>query len=527
MSAHTGFTRHGRPIFSLGAQCHNSSGYSLNELAPFFEVCAKLPLNAVAIPVSWERFEPEEGQYDTGIVRDIISACRERNYALHLIWFGSWKNGHSKYAPHWVRADRERFLRIRNREGVEIANLSPLCEATLQIESAAFQKLMETIKENKEDETVIAVQVENELGMIAETSRDYGEQAEELFYAQVPESVIKGLREAGEDEYIKRAWQACGSPEKGDWQTVLGRYGAEAFSAYNYARYVQHLTQIGKGILDVPFYTNAWLDGQGFDVAGHDYPAGGVVMKNLAIWKWAAPDLAFLCPDMYMSARSFYRKVMDTYARQDNPLFFPETGWGEPSAMNVFEAIAKHSLKGVHVFGLESMVDEGGAFIKDALPIVDSIRALGTALPLLLHPERFLSVQAVYQEEFATYQMLEFDGYSAMASFHPYERKGDFRHMQQNARQGRGCGLVIQTGQKEFVALGCGYTLKMRKKRAMNDLKEDRLHTLPEHYLEYHRVEEGRFDEQGQFVLTRIRNGDQTDFGVFVYPESCVRFEMP
>ena len=43
---------------------------------------------------------------------------RENNLKLVLLWFGSWKNSMSCYAPGWVKKDFRRFPRTRDRNGV-------------------------------------------------------------------------------------------------------------------------------------------------------------------------------------------------------------------------------------------------------------------------------------------------------------------------------------------------------------------------------------------------------------------------
>lgn len=107
----TVFYQDGKPFFTIGAQAHNSSGYSLKELEPVWRACELMEVNTCAIAVSWERFEPQEGGFDDVLVRDIIRTCRARNLKLILLWFGTWKNGHMKYVPSWVKTDHSRFWR--------------------------------------------------------------------------------------------------------------------------------------------------------------------------------------------------------------------------------------------------------------------------------------------------------------------------------------------------------------------------------------------------------------------------------
>ena len=45
---------------------------------------------------------------------------------LALLWFGSWKNGTSRYAADWVKVDGARFPRVVNAEGRTLEILTPL-----------------------------------------------------------------------------------------------------------------------------------------------------------------------------------------------------------------------------------------------------------------------------------------------------------------------------------------------------------------------------------------------------------------
>lgn len=524
----TVFTDHGVPFFPLGAQSHNSSGYSEAELRPFWDVCEKLPLNSVAIPIAWERIEPVEGQFDLEIVKSIISACRERNLKLILPWFGTWKNGHMKYVPQWVKCDRERFPRVVAANGAELPNLSAMSVQARDADKRAFCRMMETIRDfDREEQTVIAVQVENELGIIGQAIRDHSPAAQAAYAADVPPELLARLEKAEETEFVVRAWRDAGAKTGGSWESLLGNYAPEAFTAYHMAKYIEDIARAGKQIYDVPMYTNAWLDGQGFDTPGVSYPSGGVVMKNIAIWKWFAPSLDMLCPDIYAASGASYREIATAYSRDDNPLFVPETGFTLPSCLWVFRAIEENALTGIHFFGAESIADGKGGVRSEALPIVDNYQALSAVLPLLTRLRGTGKIHAVVQEEFMHVQRLRLDGYQAIAQFGEFERGGDFRHMVANEPIRRGRGLVIQTGPKELVVCGMGFTLKVRPLPQLGQVLPEQVDAQPEHHMEYPLVEEGRFDSGGTFCVERVRNGDQTDFGIYVYPDCAVRVVLP
>ena len=70
-------------------------------------------LNSVLAAVSWAQIEPEEGKYEFSLVDRLIFEARRNDLKLVFLWFGSWKNGLSSYAPYWVKKDFKRFPRIR------------------------------------------------------------------------------------------------------------------------------------------------------------------------------------------------------------------------------------------------------------------------------------------------------------------------------------------------------------------------------------------------------------------------------
>ena len=93
------FTAQGKPFYSIGIQSHNSSSYMPEQLRETFHAAQLLEVNTVAVPVPWERYEPEEGCFNDAFISRILSLARE--YLLHLVllWFGTWKNGTMEYTP--------------------------------------------------------------------------------------------------------------------------------------------------------------------------------------------------------------------------------------------------------------------------------------------------------------------------------------------------------------------------------------------------------------------------------------------
>jgi len=81
--------------------------------------------------------------------------------------------------------------------------------------------------------------------------------------------------------------------------------------------------------------------------------------------------------------------------------------------------------------------------------------------------------------------------------------------------------LVFQTAPHEFYCVGANYRLHLRAKSSPAEHLQaaqtsPHLLTRLTHYV---RVDEGHFNESGDFVIDRRRNGDETDHGVWVEPD--------
>jgi hypothetical protein len=136
---------------------------------------------------------------------------------------------------------------------------------------------------------------------------------------------------------------------------------------------------------------------------------------------------------------------------------------------------------------------------------------------------------ALVQEEYRGWQYIDLGEYVLMARFASADagfQWRDFRHSRRAAARGR--GLVFQTGEREFYAVGAGLRLLFRKKA------EPRAALISTHasdflamrLMNYVALEEGHF-EGDAWVAVRRRNGDESDHGVWVEPDAgLVRIEL-
>lgn len=473
----------GAPFLILGGELHNSSASSLEYMRPIWERMVALNFNTVLAPISWELIEPEEGTFDFTLVDGLIQDARRHELRLVFLWFGSWKNGQSSYAPVWVKQDTARFPRVMTRGGEPLEVLTPLAESSREADARAFAALMRHIRAVDGDvHTVIMVQVENEVGVLSDT-RDWSELAERTFAAAVPGELIDQLQRSRQElaPELAACWETSGFAAAGSWAQVFGAGDAtdEIFMAWHYARYVDEVARAGKAEYDIPMFVNAWLNAR--ETQPGTYPSGGPLPHVLDIWLAGVSQIDILTPDIYAPNFAYW---CDRYTHRGNPLFIPEMRPDADGARNVFYALGQHDAIGVSPFAVDSLTEP-----RDA-PLAKSYAALRQVAPLILAAQ----------------------GHGAMAGFlldteRPSVTReiGDYRleisldevfHFKAEI----GYGLVIAVGPDEFVGVGSGFRVIFRPK----DQTGARVGIAA--------VDEGEY-RGGRWVPGRRLNGDENDQG--------------
>ena len=196
------------------------------------------------------------------------------------------------------------------------------------------------------------------------------------------------------------------------------------------------------------------------------------------------------------------------YARDDNPLFVIESNTG----LNMFRNIADYNAIGY--FTHYEQTEDGSLFPAEKRRI-DNVRCIAAAIPLLLKYQGTGKVQAVVEEEpvkkRGRAQRMDFDGYMGLAEFSGEERGG---------------GLVIQVNRHEFYFVGVNYRLMLRPKPVMGQTPITMLGGVdlshPNFTNFFARVCEGHFNEKGDYVVDRRRNGDSVRGGITVGSPDCV-----
>ena len=170
---------HNKPFLMLGGELGNSSASDLKYMASIWPKLKAMHLNTILVPVYWELLEPQEGKFDFTLVDELIASARKTDLKIVILWFGSWKNSMSCYAPYWVKTNQKRFPRSRTKGGRAIEILTPFNDENRNADAKAFFSLMKHLRAvDGKQNTVVMIQVENEIGMIPD-ARDYCAEAEE------------------------------------------------------------------------------------------------------------------------------------------------------------------------------------------------------------------------------------------------------------------------------------------------------------------------------------------------------------
>ena len=130
----------GQPFLIRGGEIGNSSATNPDTFEQHWPKLKSLNLNTVLIPVYWHLIEPAEGRFDFSTVDDVVRQARANRMRLVLLWFGSWKNSMSCYAPDWIKLDPQRFPRATDRDGRPQEILSPFVLENQTRDATAFAK---------------------------------------------------------------------------------------------------------------------------------------------------------------------------------------------------------------------------------------------------------------------------------------------------------------------------------------------------------------------------------------------------
>lgn len=190
---------------------------------------------------------------------------------------------------------------------------------------------------DKEEGTVIMIQIENEIGML-EDARDYSREANKIFNAPVPAEFMTYLQKTkGASSANVEKWESQGCKKQGYWQEVFGAdiYTDEIFMAWHYAKYVEGLAQTARSIYNIPLYVNAAMNSRGRKPG--EYPSAGPLAHLIDVWHCGAPSIDILAPDLYDNG---FTDWVARYKLHNNPLFIPEIRLTDNNSVRAFYILA-------------------------------------------------------------------------------------------------------------------------------------------------------------------------------------------
>ena len=479
----------GEPFTILGGQVNNSSNYP-KALQSAWAILDRVHANTIEVPIAWQQVEPVEGRFDLAFLQTLLEQARAHDKRVVLLWFGTWKNTSLAYTPDWVKLDNRRFPRMKTRDGKDHEVLSAHGEATLAADTRAFVKVMEYLRDHDLQNTVILVQPQNETGSYR-NPRDYGATANALFAKPIPAALAKAIG------------------RRGTWAQAFSTGADRAFNSWYVASYVDAVAAAGKAAKPLPMYVNAALAGPSNVPDPNGVASGGPQQDVLDIWKAAAPHIDFAAPDIYDRKSANVVQYLDKYARPDNALMVPEIGNARDFHRFVYAALG-HGAIGYSPFGL----DDSGYFNH---PLGAKDLSEATLEPLALPYAAVGSIMRDWARiafERPTWGVAKPDDgleqSTTMGTWAITASWGEWQFGMKSwtglkaappawASEPIGGVAVAQLSANEFLVVGDHVRLEFKAASDTDGMVV--------------RVEEGTF-RNGQWVMSRIWNGDQTDYGL-------------
>ncbi|UPZ17745.1 DUF5597 domain-containing protein [Flavobacterium humidisoli] len=478
-----------KPFLIRGGELGNSSATSMESMEMIWSKLTDMNLNTVLTPIYWELIEAQEGKFDFQLVDDLILRARKENLKLVFLWFGSWKNSMSSHAPEWIKLNQKKYPRVKDDKNKSHEILTPFSENNLQADLNAFKKLMAHIKDfDQNDQTVIMIQVENEIGMLP-TARDYHPLANEAFKREVPKELLQYLQKNKDKlapEFLE-IWKKNGFKTKGNWEEIFGKglHTDEIFMAWYFSKFTNIVAKAGKDAYPIPMFVNAALNAP--EKKPGQYPSAGPLPHIMDVWKAAGNSIDFLAPDFYNPS---FKQWNDLFTRQGDPLFIPEHRFDETAPFKGLYAIGHYEAIGFSPFSIESVADAkkeplGKIYdlIQQLTPTIEKYKGQGKIDGVLLDKENNTQMIKMGDYEFTfkhDYTLNWSDG--AKAETWPMSS-----------------AIIIEIAKDEFYISGSGIVVTFKP------LKENVNAGIL-------KTDQGRFDND-KWKTIRHFNGDQTHQG--------------
>ena len=512
---------HGMPFLILGGELGNSSAACPQDIERIFPKLKKMGLNTVLVPVYWDLTEPVEGQFDFTLTDKALQQARENDLKIVFLWFGAWKNSMSCYAPLWFKENHKKYPRAYTQSGKPLEIASAFSEAVYEADHHAFSQWMQHIATvDKEEGTVIMIQIENEIGML-EDARDYSREANKIFNAPVPAEFMTYLqknKKALHPQMLKK-WESQGCKKQGYWQEVFGAdiYTDEIFMAWHYAKYVEGLAQTARSIYNIPLYVNAAMNSRGRKPG--EYPSAGPLAHLIDVWHCGAPSIDILAPDLYDNG---FTDWVARYKLHNNPLFIPEIRPTDNNSVRAFYIFGEHDAIGISPFSIEDGSDSPNS------PLVQSYAKLTELMPLLTkYQGKGLMKGLLFDSE--NKERIIADDDLTITARHFFTLPWD-PHATNGSIWPEGGGILLKLSKNEYIVAGSGIVLEFAKtsekqtiekqKQLGEDgfaLRNDQIKTKHDKFkgmrcgIGY--VDEVKVDKDGKLHYVRRLNGDQDHQG--------------
>lgn len=444
----------GKPFLILGGELGNSSAACTQDIERIFPKLQRMGLNTVLVPAYWDLTEPEEGQFDFMLTDKVLEQARKNGLKVIFLWFGAWKNSMSCYAPLWFKENYKKYPRAYTRSGKPLEIASAFFENVYQADHRAFSQWVEHIAAiDKEDGTVIMIQIENEIGML-EDARDHSPEANKAFKAAVPAPLTEYLQKNKKTLHpqMLKKWESQGCRKQGNWQEVFGDdlYTDEIFMAWHYAHYVERLAQTARTLYNVPLYVNAAMNSRGRKPG--EYPSAGPLAHLIDVWRCAAPSIDLLAPDLYDNG---FKDWVAQYHRHNNPLFIPEIRLTDNDGVRAFYIFGEHDAIGISPFSIEDGSDATNA------PLVQSYKKLKELMPLLTKYQGKGVMHGVLFDRQEKERILT-DEDLTLTCRHNFTLPWDPRATD-GSTWPEGGGIVLRLNPNEYIVAGSGIVIEFTK----------------------------------------------------------------
>lgn len=478
------------PFLILGGELGNSSATNVHDIENIFPKLQRMGLNTVLVPAYWDLLEPIEGHFDFTLTNKVLEQARKYDLKVIFLWFGAWKNSMSCYAPLWFKENYKKYPRAYTQSCKPLEIASAFSNEVLQADNRAFTQWLKYIASiDRNEGTVIMIQIENEIGML-EDARDYSREANKAFDAAIPQELVTYLQKNKKELHpqLLKKWEKQNYKKEGNWQEIFGAdiYTDEIFMAWYYAKYVEKLAQSARSIYNIPLYVNAAMNSRGRKPG--EYPSAGPLAYLIDIWHCGAPDIDILAPDIYDNG---FTNWVSQYHLPNNPLFIPEIGLADNNGVRAFYVFGEHDAIGISPFSIENASDAPDA------PLVQSYKKLEELMPLLTKYQGKGAMKGLLFDQESKERIIEEDDLTITCR-HYFTLPWDAR-AKDGSTWPEGGGILLRISKNEYVIAGSGIVVEFAKNKEMRC------------GIGY--VDEVKVNADGSFSYIRRMNGDENHQG--------------